>query len=158
MSLLPSLPSSIKLVLFNADLLGCIFEYFNEKSYLSLVMVNRVFASSYRRHYAYVHRNGLKVPDGCVSDVSWYCTSVIMLDWCLDMSCDASLLVGGVVRYGTVALLEATQCEPYRYGRMLMSVDTLVAACKHGNLMVLQWLRSRDPPCPWNSDACSHAE
>jgi hypothetical protein len=78
------------LVLFNADLLGCIFEYFKEKSYLSMVMVNHVFASSYRRHFAYVHRRALKEYDVCVSDVSWYCTSVRLLDWCLEMRCDAS--------------------------------------------------------------------
>ncbi len=31
------------------------------------------------------------------------------------------------------------------------------AACWSGQLHVVQWLRSQDPPCPWNDETCSSA-
>ena len=30
-------------------------------------------------------------------------------------------------------------------------------ASSSGHLHVLQWLRSQDPPCPWDANACSNA-
>ncbi|MBE34448.1 MAG: hypothetical protein CMI16_02615 [Opitutaceae bacterium] len=31
-------------------------------------------------------------------------------------------------------------------------------AAKHGNLDMLRWARSRDPPCPWDSRTCAYAK
>ena len=32
-----------------------------------------------------------------------------------------------------------------------------MCAAENGHLTTLQWLRSQDPPCPWDEDACLYA-
>ena len=39
----------------------------------------------------------------------------------------------------------------------LLDAETCSNAAKGGHLDVLKWLRSQDPPCPWNKETCRYA-
>jgi hypothetical protein len=56
-----------------------------------------------------------------------------------------------------VAFVQRVYADRREKDYLSWSEDTCEEAAKHGNLAVLQWLRSRPTPCPWFKLECGNA-
>lgn len=51
---------------------------------------------------------------------------------------------------GLVAIVET-------FGSNILTTQLCTESATHGNLHIIQWLRSQDPPCPWDEFTCEKA-
>lgn len=68
-----------------------------------------------------------------------------------------STYVEEAARYGNVEFLKWLIETNGTLKKSLLTEDLCMIASENGQLHALQWLRSQDPPCPWDEDTCSNA-
>jgi len=78
----------------------------------------------------------------------------ITADWLLTF---VGVLKEGEKGKRKVLMNALAKCEGYEYLVKGYQRPTCHAAARNGHLDVLKWLRSRDPPCPWNEWTCLRA-
>jgi len=66
----------------------------------------------------------------------------------------ARRLFAEAARHGYVSILRDHATGE---SKKLLDAETCKAAAEGGQLDVLEWLRSQDPPCPWSVETCQYA-
>ena len=151
----------------NEDLLGLVFEYVHHHEMLSVVLTSQFFHSVCQRF-------GLTT--NLTTSVKRFCHSIDGIQWILDCGCPACnipILAATVadseqgaldvllyLRNEGIGFFDACPLSAVAsrgFLRVIHILRTSEAAARNGHLEVLRWLRSQDPPCPWDVDTCTAA-
>lgn len=135
---------SFDIVVANSDLVGIISEYLGNGCSFPLVLTCQ---------HAYIASR----PGILVSSICYYSSSLSLAEWALSLNYPGDILqsIGVEAAYnGRTDVLKWLTTRGVIWKPSICS-----AAALGGQLLILQWLRSLCPPCPWNSKtACNAAK
>ena len=131
------------------DLLDIIFEFVNPEELLAVVLTSRRFLGVCRQFDLMLDLETCEVH---------FCHSREGIRWVIACGCPTDSISAHVVstcqnEEETLNLLQWTREE----GLCEITDTTCHAAARCGYLDVLKWLRSQDPPCPWDEETCESA-
>jgi hypothetical protein len=173
-------------IFLNEDIMSCVSEYIPNGCILPYLLVNKTTLNSWRRGN---NGNNMRYQSNTtnektVSDVSYYCESVAMLEWAIQANMPITAKVfAKTCERGNLECVkrlrlhyncpwDALACRYAARGGKLdvlqwlytqdvssgwPSIDVLVSAAICGHLHVLQWIHSQGHLITWDNAACLSA-
>ena len=141
---------AIQSFLFNIlDLVGVIVQFVGSDTKFIFSLINKCCRNIVRQIYG----------TNCISQSRYFCSSQTMIEWAVNCGCSFGIERGNVCGYvaanGDINLLEDLCSDAsVQYS---LNERTCKWAAENGQLVMLQWLRSKSRPCPWDKDIAMHA-